>query len=157
MHEWRLNTETGNCTEGPLLLDNKEANTTEYASCVDFPSMNQDFVGRKHSYQWLGLISHEQPGSYDAVVKVDFEKNTILRQQKKQNMRYGEHFFVRREQSKAEDDGFLVCFATNVQTMKSYFRICDARTLEELFLMQLPNRVPFGFHSTFVYEEQFVQ
>lgn len=56
----------------------------------------------------------------------------------------------------AEDDGYLVCFVHNEATGVSQLLVMDALSpsLEVIAAVQLPSRVPYGFHGWFVNEQQ---
>jgi carotenoid cleavage dioxygenase-like enzyme len=55
-----------------------------------------------------------------------------------------------------EDDGYLICFVYDENKGKSETVIIDAKTMasEPIGVVDLPTRVPCGFHSIFVSQEQ---
>ena len=66
----------------------------------------------------------------------------------------GEPFFVPddAEGNGNEDDGYVVCYVHNEGTGDNRFAVMDARTpeLDIVAEVQLPSRVPYGFHGLFV-------
>ncbi|MCH1922056.1 carotenoid oxygenase family protein, partial [Shewanella sp. A3A] len=66
----------------------------------------------------------------------------------------GEPFFVADdvEGNGNEDDGYLVCYVHDEATGENRFVVMDARSpdLEIVAEVQLPGRVPYGFHGLFV-------
>jgi carotenoid cleavage dioxygenase len=58
--------------------------------------------------------------------------------------------FVGREHAQFEDDGWLIGFAHNEATQRGEFHVLDARTLTVQALVELPVRVPMGFHGNWV-------
>ncbi|KAK2996827.1 hypothetical protein RJ639_025304, partial [Escallonia herrerae] len=53
-----------------------------------------------------------------------------------------------------EDDGYLILFVHHEHTGKSSVNVIDARTMsaEPVAVVELPHRVPYGFHALFVTE-----
>lgn len=70
----------------------------------------------------------------------------------------GEHndefIFVGRLGAKSEDDGFLVGYTTLADVITSHLVILDAITMTLLCRLLLPQRVPHGFHGTWVPAEK---
>ena len=67
-----------------------------------------------------------------------------------------EVFFQKREGATEEDDGYLMTTVHDWNTDESKFVIWDSKNLSEQPIMKakLKARVPNGFHSTFVAEDQ---
>ncbi|XP_022867685.1 probable carotenoid cleavage dioxygenase 4, chloroplastic [Olea europaea var. sylvestris] len=69
----------------------------------------------------------------------------------------GEPFFVAKEPnnpSADEDDGYVVSYVHNEKTGESRFLVMDAKSpnLDIVAAVELPRRVPYGFHGLFVSE-----
>eukprot|EP00899_Mesostigma_viride_P017272 jgi/Mesvir1/25546/Mv01788-RA.1 len=64
--------------------------------------------------------------------------------------------FVPRAGAEEEDDGYLVLYMHNDKTNKSKFVVLDAKTMSPTPLaeVELPQRVPYGFHGTFLTEDE---
>eukprot|EP01025_Chloroclados_australasicus_P025938 TRINITY_DN25783_c0_g1_i1.p1 TRINITY_DN25783_c0_g1~~TRINITY_DN25783_c0_g1_i1.p1 ORF type:complete len:189 (+),score=28.27 TRINITY_DN25783_c0_g1_i1:94-660(+) len=73
----------------------------------------------------------------------------------------GEMAFVARDKAAMEkgrteeDDGYLMGFVTDKSTMTSYCMIYDAMSMSEepVAKIEMPQRVPLGFHGLFVPQE----
>ncbi len=67
---------------------------------------------------------------------------------------YNEPGFAPRDGSAFEDDGYVVTIAWNVRQQRSEVQVFDARDGEfgrgPIARVRLPQRVPNGFHATFV-------
>ncbi|EFJ32038.1 hypothetical protein SELMODRAFT_31991, partial [Selaginella moellendorffii] len=74
--------------------------------------------------------------------------------------RFGsEPFFVPRNDDAEEDDGFLLCYVHDEITGVSELLIMDASSpkLDTVASIELPSRVPYGFHGLFVNKEKLAQ
>ncbi|KAJ7569398.1 hypothetical protein O6H91_01G076300 [Diphasiastrum complanatum] len=135
---------------------------------VDFPRINEKYVGRKHRYAYACVF--ENPTEIRGIVKFDLHEEPKF--SKEFNVggnvqgvfwfgpdRYGsEAVFVPTSNDKEalEDDGYLLCFVYDKKTRKSEVIVIDAKTMasEPIAVISLPVRVPYGFHAIFVTEEQ---
>ena len=68
----------------------------------------------------------------------------------------GEVYFQERENPTSEDDGYLMTFVYDWTTDTSEFVMWDAITMnqEPVLRLALKQRVPYGFHSYFVKEDE---
>lgn len=69
----------------------------------------------------------------------------------------GETYFVARDiPAEEEDDGYLVTYVHDENTMESWFWVMDAKSpaLDIVARVRLPGRVPYGFHGLFVSQSQ---
>ncbi len=62
--------------------------------------------------------------------------------------------FVPRDGATDEDDGYLMTFVFDESTHSSELRLLDSRELVELARVPLPQRVPYGFHGTWMTPQQ---
>ena len=62
----------------------------------------------------------------------------------------GEPVFVGRQGATAEDDGWLVTFVHDVPNERATLEIIDAQEMRTVASVQLPQRVPYGFHGNWV-------
>lgn len=71
-----------------------------------------------------------------------------------ENCNGGEVYYQQRDGSdplKDEDDGYLMTAVHDWKQNKAHFVMWDAKTLEPVLNAPLKERVPNGFHSTFVH------
>ena len=67
----------------------------------------------------------------------------------------GEVFFYQRDNATSIDDGYCMCFVWDWETEESEFVMWDAKTMDEtpVFRARTKARVPHGFHTFFVHED----
>lgn len=147
----RINLRTGIVSRKPLS-----------SQCLELGVINPRFVGKKNRYAYMS-IGAPLP-KLCGVSKLDFDsaKGTSIEECVVASRLYGEScfgsepFFVPRSSDlKAEeDDGYIVAFVHTERTCISSFVVMDAQspTLEIVASVELPARVPYGFHGLFVSE-----
>ena len=64
----------------------------------------------------------------------------------------GEPVFVPAANGTAEDDGYVITYLYDKATQSSSFVVLDAHDMsaEPLAIVPLPQRVPFGFHGSWI-------
>lgn len=151
LHRWRFNMATGECREEQL----DDLNT-------EFPMTNALYMGRKSRYaynQYLPLPREDsQRGRcqvFDKLVKYD----TLTG--KRDIWDYGENVlgneapYAPKTGATAddpEDAGYVMTFTVDTTSWKSEAQIFDASDITQgpVARVQIPRRVPTGFHSTWV-------
>ncbi|KAK4759447.1 hypothetical protein SAY87_022578 [Trapa incisa] len=158
LYEMRLNMKTGLASQKKLSVP-----------AIEFPKINESYACRKQRYVY-GAIS-DSTARAKGIVKFDLQAEPETGKNKievggnvKGVFEFGagtfgsEAIFVPKEPSisSAEDDGYLICFAHDENSGKSMVIVIDARTMsaDPVAVVDLPNRVPYGFHALFVTEEQ---
>lgn len=158
LYEMRFNMKTGIASQRKLS-----------ASSVDFPRVNESYTGRKQRYVYGTIL--DSIAKVTGVIKFDLHAEPDTGKSKLEvggNVqgifdlgvgRFGsEAVFVPREPgiTSEEDDGYLIFFVHDEKTGKSYVNVIDAKTMspDPVAIVELPNRVPYGFHAFFVTEEQ---
>nr|CAD33264.1 carotenoid cleavage oxygenase [Solanum lycopersicum] len=138
-------------------------------AAVDFPRINENYTGRKQRYVYGTILNNV--AQITRVVKFDLHAEPETVKTKLEvggNVpgifdlgpgRFGsEAIFVPRQPGTEceEDDGYLILFVHDENTGKSSVNVIDAKTMsaEPVAVVELPKRVPFGFHAFFVTEEQ---
>ncbi|CAN4110357.1 unnamed protein product [Withania somnifera] len=138
-------------------------------SAVDFPRINENYTGRKQRYVYCTILNNM--AKITGVVKFDLHAKPETGKTKLEvggNIpgifdlgpgRFGsEAIFVPRQHGTEceEDDGYLILFVHDENTGKSSVNVIDAKTMsaEPVAVVELPKRVPYGFHAFFVTEEQ---
>lgn len=122
---------------------------------VEFPRIDERFVGRNNRHAYMnGTINKKVPNLFDSIIHYDVINN------KKQTHHFGdgsfalEPIFVPRSSDSHEGDGFLLSYVYREALNRSDLVILDAQHVdaESLAIVQLPHRVPFGFHGCWVNE-----
>lgn len=145
-YRWRFNRKTGEVREGDIDDLNTEFNIT-----------NQLFHGVKSKYayhQHIPLL-HENGATlrFNALVKYNNETGQYVKWD------YGEGVFGSEAsfapvkgatRDNDEDDGYLITMVTDSNNWKSEALVFDARDIPQgpVARVQLPKRVPIGFHAS---------
>jgi carotenoid cleavage dioxygenase len=111
----------------------------------------------RHVYTAATLHSNWYGYSFDTIIHYDLIDNT------KQIHDFGaanmpaEPIFVPRHSAALEGDGFLLIYVYRIKENRSVLVILDAAHVDydPLAIIQLPHRVPFGFHGSWVPIYQF--
>ncbi|XP_068637586.1 carotenoid 9,10(9',10')-cleavage dioxygenase [Aristolochia californica] len=161
LYEMRFNMKTGAASQKQLSV-----------SAVDFPRINESNTGRKQRFVYgtildsitkvKGIIKfdlHAEPETGKSELEVGGNVQGIF---ELGSGRYGsEAIFVPTKPgvSAEEDDGYLIFFVHDENTGKSEVNVINAKTMspDPVAVVELPNRVPYGFHAFFVSEEQLQQ
>ncbi|KAH9710185.1 Carotenoid 9,10(9',10')-cleavage dioxygenase 1 [Citrus sinensis] len=158
LYEMRFNLKTGLASQKRLS-----------ASAVDFPRVNECYTGRKQRYVYGTIL--DSIAKVTGIIKFDLHAEPDEEKTKLEvggNVRgifdlgpgrFGsEAVFVPREPgtSSEEDVGYLIFFSHDEKTGKSSVNVIDAKTMsaDPVAVVELPQRVPYGFHAFFVSEEQ---
>ncbi|CAL9116911.1 unnamed protein product [Musa acuminata var. zebrina] len=158
LYEMRFNMKTGAASQKQLSV-----------SAVDFPRINESYTGRKQRYVYCTILN--SIAKVEGIIKFDLQAEPETGKKKVQvggNVkgifdlgpgRYGsEAVFVPHKPgfSSEEDDGYLIFFVHDENTGKSEVNVIDAKTMsaDPVAVVELPTRVPYGFHAFFVTEEQ---
>ncbi|MFM5899532.1 MAG: carotenoid oxygenase family protein [Dolichospermum sp.] len=141
LHRWRFNLSTGTVTEEQL--DDVPG---------EFPRVNENLLGRKTQYGYLGKIVSGQNPLFDGVIKYDFENGTSQTHEFGKNRYGGESVFVPSPNATAEDQGWLVTFVYDENSQRSELLVINAEdmTSEPTARVIIPQRVPYGFHGTWI-------
>eukprot|EP00879_Flechtneria_rotunda_P007143 GHRR01007496.1.p1 GENE.GHRR01007496.1~~GHRR01007496.1.p1 ORF type:complete len:469 (+),score=130.83 GHRR01007496.1:762-2168(+) len=132
----------------------------------DFPIVNPFMYGKPTRYAYTAITDTQDPAAQvKGVAKFDLntpaaQKEAAVATIEYEGARGGEAYFVPRYQDAqkcdGEDDGFLMVYVHEDATVTSYLNVYDAKTMnpEPLAQVKLPQRVPHGFHSTWVWADQ---
>jgi 9-cis-epoxycarotenoid dioxygenase len=154
--EIRFNTATGDVKRRAICSDLD----------LELGVINPAYAMRKSRYAYMGC------GRYpylDAVVKVDLtrsdgedgERGPIVGRRDFGEGKYGgEPFFIAARDANSEDHGYILCLVGDRKgAQASQLWIMDAHSpsLEVIAVIQLPTRVPVGFHGCFIGRDQLAQ
>jgi carotenoid cleavage dioxygenase-like enzyme len=134
LHEWTLNPATGAVSERPL--DDRG---------IEFPTMHEDFTGRENRYLYTVGVNE--------LIKYDTSAGTAHVDSLGADWRAGEAVFVPGERATAEDDGWLISITAHTDpAVPSRLLVHDATAVEKgpVASVELPRRVPLGFHGGWV-------
>jgi len=143
-HRYRFNLETG---------ETKEERKEDLLS--EFPVINNRYGGLPSRYSYHVTLADTDVILFDALVKMDSLTGTRQEFKFPEGCFGSEMQFAPRHNSKAEDDGYLISFVTNMESMKGEIQIFPAEDLSKGPICRLivPQQIPPGFHSTFVLPE----
>ncbi|XP_078167243.1 9-cis-epoxycarotenoid dioxygenase NCED6, chloroplastic-like [Carex rostrata] len=120
--------------------------------------VNRNLLGRKTRYVYLAIA--EPWPKCNGIAKVDLHTGTVTRFLYGQNRYGGEPTFVpsrEKRDGQEEDDGYVVGFVYDERTNLSELVVINGATMETEATVRLETRVPYGFHGTFVSEEELRQ
>jgi carotenoid cleavage dioxygenase len=148
LHRYVFDLDTGTTTETRL----DDANT-------EFPSIDARACGRPTRYAYNVHIADGETVRFDGLLRHDHVTG------ERQEHRFGpgrfgsEAPFAPRDGSTGEDDGYLVTFVTDERDERSEVQILDASDLTAgpVARVLLPQKVPLGFHATWVRADQLRQ
>lgn len=140
LYRWRFNLRTGKTTEEQL----DDAKT-------EWPTMNRLYLGRKSRYAYTACVPQ-----FDGLMKYDLVRGTTQAYRFRPGCIGSEAPFAPRVGGREEDDGYIVSFVIDARTNASEVIILDAKNVaaDPLARVQLPQRVPVGFHALWVPGEQ---
>ena len=142
---WTINTTNGRVHEEQI--DDRSA---------EFPRVADSVIGLEHRYGYM--MSMSQPGTPDdpmsaagAILKYNRETGERSDIELGQGRVGGEPVFVAADNTKSEDDGYLMTYVYDANTDESQFVIMDAASMdnEPVAAIDLP-RVPGGFHGNWI-------
>ncbi|GMH30645.1 hypothetical protein Nepgr_032488 [Nepenthes gracilis] len=161
LYEMKFNIKTGIASQRKLS-----------ASTVEFPRINDNYTGRRQQYVYGAALDYNTKIKgiikFDLYAEPDTSKTKLEVGGNVQGIfdlghgRFGSDFvFVPRKPGTTteEDDGYLIFFVHDENTGKSSVNVIDAKTMsaDPVAVVELPNRVPYGFHAFFLTEEQLRQ
>jgi carotenoid cleavage dioxygenase len=147
-----------------MTFNMKTGETTKELICpeginIEFPRINESYLGVQSRYGYLANFDLNHSFKMPSVVKVDITKRgnecIIGEYEYGSNCFGGEPVFVPKKAERAkldEDDGYLLTLVYDEQRSKSYLEVIDAKTMssDPLARIHIPERVPYGFHASFV-------
>ncbi|CAK9144524.1 unnamed protein product [Ilex paraguariensis] len=159
-HEWRLNMKT---------TEVKERNLTGTKFSMEFPMINENFIGSKNKFGYAQVVdsiasSSSGRAKYGGLAKLYFEEpenglswelNKLIKVEYHsfpENTFCSGATFVPKVGGLEEDDGWIITFVHNENTNMSQVYIVDTKNIssEPVAKITLPGRVPYGFHGAFM-------
>jgi carotenoid cleavage dioxygenase len=145
MYEWRFNMRTGQTRE--RLIDDTVNS--------EFPMANSAMQGMPTRYSYNILMKNRELGAqFSGIVKYDVGSGSFTAYSEGDHYWCSEAPFAPADAARCEDDGYLVSYVTSLDEQTTELHVYDARSRElgrgPVARVRLPNRVPHGFHSTWV-------
>ena len=120
---------------------------------LEFPVTDPAVQSRPYRHTFAAQFGRRDGlDRFPGYVKHDVERETAVRITLPEHLHGGEPIFVRAEDGKADDEGFLLCVEYDRSRDLSDLVIYDAHAMNAKpeARIHLPVRIPFGFHGTFV-------
>ncbi|XP_047965722.1 carotenoid 9,10(9',10')-cleavage dioxygenase 1-like [Salvia hispanica] len=162
VYEWRLNMLTGN------VVAERNLTGTDYS--MEFPIINDKYIGKICKYGYTQVVCSKASSmagtpKYGGLAKLHLQE----REQCDGQIKVEHHklprntfctgaAFVAKRGGVDEDDGWIIAYVHNEDRNTSHVYVVDAKNFcnEPVAVIDLPTRVPYGFHGAFVpfdYEE----
>ncbi|RYR50375.1 hypothetical protein Ahy_A07g036966 isoform A [Arachis hypogaea] len=142
LSEIRLNLKTGKSTRRAIIREEEQVN-------LEAGMVNKSKLGRKTQFAYLALA--EPWPKVSGFAKVDLSSGEVKKYMYGGEKFGGEPMFLPRSAwSEREDDGYILAFVHDEKEWRSELQVVNAMTLELEATIELPSRVPYGFHGTFI-------
>ena len=119
----------------------------------EFPRVDERLVGQRHRFGYSAVELDADPAAVrGGILKHDMDNGTSEVLDLGVGSGQNEAVFVPRSADAAEDDGWLLCLTYDAAADRSKLDIHHAQDLAggPVATVQLPVRVPFGFHGNWV-------
>nr|XP_004289731.2 PREDICTED: 9-cis-epoxycarotenoid dioxygenase NCED6, chloroplastic [Fragaria vesca subsp. vesca] len=123
--------------------------------------VNKQLLGQETRYLYMAIA--EPWPKCSGLAKVDLETGSVTKYMYGTCRFGGEPFYVPKlssskgnngvVQQEDDDEGYLMGFVRDEREEKSEMVILDASSMKQVGSVRLPARVPYGFHGTFVSEQ----
>ncbi|WP_373524892.1 carotenoid oxygenase family protein, partial [Nostoc sp.] len=145
LHQWRFNLTTGAVSESRL---------DDMAG--EFPRVNENLLGRQTRYGYINKSADTPVPLFAGIIKYDFSKKKSQVHEFGQWRYGGESVFIPRPNATDEDDGWLMTFVHDDTANTSELLVVNAQdvTAEPVARVLIPQRVPYGFHATWITDKQ---
>ncbi|HET8930112.1 MAG TPA: carotenoid oxygenase family protein [Acidimicrobiales bacterium] len=142
LERWTLDRRAGTVRTAPLAEGGHE-----------FPRIDERLFGTPHRYGYTVGIGNDTEGAVgveNTLYRHDATTGTSTSRTFGSGSTVGEFVFVPNSPDAAEHDGVLMGFSHDAGTDTSRLEVVDATTLDPVAAVQLPVRVPVGFHGNWI-------
>jgi carotenoid cleavage dioxygenase len=120
----------------------------------EFPRVDERVVGRRHRFGYTVGFGPDATGAIDLTANALFKHDLASGQTEVRSFGpsagASEFVFVPSSADAAEDEGVLMGYVYDGERDTSDLVLLDAATLETVATVELPARVPYGFHGSWV-------
>ena len=124
---------------------------------LDLPEIDDRYTGRKHSVAWLVETNDTAAGNVEinGIAAVDPTTGSLDRWTPGPLLQPNEVTFVADSPESGEGEGWLLTYVWDKTTDESSLAVLDATNVSAgpVAAVDLPQRVPFGFHGTWLEAE----
>lgn len=140
MYRWTFNLKTGTTKEE--MLDDE---------ITEFPVVSNDYVGRPYRYSY-NVLYQKGEWLFRGLKRFDFQTGRHARYEYGPGRFGSEPQMARRIGAKAEDDGYLLSFVTDMNTRRGECLVLDASDIAAgpIATIRLPVFIPAGTHACWV-------
>jgi carotenoid cleavage dioxygenase len=118
---------------------------------AEFPRFDERNTGLqyRHGFVAARINQRSEAASLDSLIHYDLKKNTQTIRTFKEGSTVSEPVFVSRHKTSEEGDGFILTVVYVPEKNSSDLYILDAMNIDQepLAIVQLPHRIPNGFHG----------
>ena len=145
LHQWRFNLKTGAVREE--MLDDVPG---------EFPRVNEQLLGQKTRYGYIAKSAKSSMPLFDGLIKYDLSSGKSQTHEFGKGRYGGEAVFAPHPSATEEDEGWLITYVHDTTEDTSELVIVNAQDMtgEPVARVLIPQRVPYGFHGTWVSREQ---
>jgi carotenoid cleavage dioxygenase len=142
LHRWEIDLTSGRVREEPL--DERPS---------EFPRVDERRVGLRHRFGYASASGERGPGT--AILRYDLTSRTTEVHDFGAGRHPGEPVFVPARADATEGDGYVLDYVYDRADDRSQVVVLAAEdfTGEPLATVHLPRRVPYGFHGSFIPDE----
>jgi carotenoid cleavage dioxygenase-like enzyme len=149
--------QTGNLWRYTIDLVGQSVSEQQFDEHIcDFPQFNRRLLGRKNQYGYAAHFGVERDDGVlygvNGLLKYDLERGSSEVLQLPYGHASDEVYFVPAADGSAEDHGYLIGFGHNAASNSSHLAIYDADAMRRVALIEIPVRVPAGFHGMWIDE-----
>lgn len=145
LSEIRLNLKTSESTRRPIIAESEQVN-------LEAGMVNRNLLGRKSRFAYLALA--EPWPKVSGFAKVDLSTGEVKKYMYGDQRFGGEPLFLPKTSQlgscSEEDDGYILAFVHDEKEWKSRLQIVNAVNMKLEAEIELPSRIPYGFHGTFI-------
>jgi len=127
---------------------------------VEFPRIREDCDTMSHQFIYTPTRTADMAASqgFNAIIKYDVKNQSSQMYKFGQHAQVGEPVFAPTKVQHSEDSGCLMLYVYDAISEKSEFVILDAKNFSDspLARIQMPRRIPSGFHGSWMPSDEWI-